>query len=69
MSDLQELTNELMADEEFRREYEAIQPELDITRAILDAKIRAGITPAQLAFIRTPPAFGCSGNTPGKADS
>ena len=35
MSDLQELTNELMADEEFRREYEAIQPELDITRAIL----------------------------------
>ena len=34
MSDLQELTKELMADEEFRREYEAIQPELDITRAI-----------------------------------
>ena len=30
MSDLQELTNELMNDEEFRREYEAIQPELNI---------------------------------------
>ena len=49
MSDLQELTNELMADEEFRREYEAIQPELDITRAILDARIRAGITQKQLS--------------------
>ena len=55
MSDLQELTNELMADEEFRREYEAIQPELDITRAILatrailDARIRTGITQKQLS--------------------
>lgn len=49
MSDLQELTNELMADEEFRREYEAIQPELDITRAILGARIRAGITQKQLS--------------------
>lgn len=49
MSDLQELTNELMADDEFRREYEAIQPELDITRAIMDARIKAGITQMQLS--------------------
>ena len=49
MSDLQELTNELMNDAEFRREYEAIQPELDITRAIFDASIRAGITQGQLS--------------------
>ena len=49
MSDLQELTNELMQDEEFRQEYEAIQPELDITRAIMDARIRAGITQTQLS--------------------
>ena len=49
MSDLQELTNELMQDEEFRQEYEAIQPELDITRAIMDARIKAGITQSQLS--------------------
>ncbi len=49
MSDLQELTNELMADEKFRQEYEAIQPELDITRAIMNARIRAGITQTQLS--------------------
>lgn len=28
MSDLQELTNELMQDEEFKKEYEALQPEM-----------------------------------------
>ena len=49
MSDLQELKNELMADEDFRQEYEAIQPELNITRAIMDARIRAGITQTQLS--------------------
>ncbi len=40
MSDLQELTNELMQDPEFKKEYEAIQPEVDIIRAILDARIK-----------------------------
>ncbi len=49
MSDLHEITNELMADEEFRREYEAIQPEQDITRAIMDARIKAGMTQMQLS--------------------
>lgn len=49
MSDLQELTNELMQDEIFRHEYEAIRPELDITRAIMDARIRAGMTQTQLS--------------------
>lgn len=49
MSDLQELTNELIKDEEFRREYEAIQPELDNARAIMDAQIRAGIVQIQLS--------------------
>lgn len=49
MSDLQELTNELMQDEAFRREYESIQPELNITRAIMDARIRAGLTQTQLS--------------------
>ena len=49
MSDLQELTNELMKDPDFKREYEALQPEMDITRAILDARIQAGLTQMQLS--------------------
>lgn len=49
MSDLQELTKELMSDEEFRAEYEALQPEMDITRAMMDARIRAGLTQTELS--------------------
>ena len=49
MSDLQILTDELMQDPEFREEYEAIQPEMDIKRAILDARIKAGLTQTQLS--------------------
>ncbi|MCR5097890.1 MAG: helix-turn-helix domain-containing protein [Lachnospiraceae bacterium] len=49
MSDLQELTDELMQDQEFVREYEAIQPEVNITRAILDARINAGMTQMELS--------------------
>ena len=49
MSDLQELTNELMQDPCFKKEYEALQPEMNITRAILDARIRAGMTQTELA--------------------
>ena len=49
MSDFKELTEELMQDEAFRAEYEAIQPDLDITRAIMDARIKAGLTQTQLS--------------------
>ena len=49
MSDLQELTNELMQDPEFKKEYEALQSEMDITRAILDARIHAGMTQLELS--------------------
>ena len=49
MSDLQELTDELMQDPEFVKEYEAIQPEINITRAILDARINAGMTQMELS--------------------
>ena len=49
MSDLQELTNELMQDPEFKSEYEALQPEMDIIRAILDARIHAGMTRLELS--------------------
>lgn len=49
MSDLQELTNELMKDPEFKKEYELLQPEIDITRALLDARIQSGLTQTQLS--------------------
>ena len=49
MSDLQELTDELMQDPEFVKEYEAIQPEVNITGTILDARINAGMTQMELS--------------------
>ena len=49
MSDLQELTDELIQDPKFVKEYEAIQPEVNITRAILDARINAGMTQMELS--------------------
>lgn len=49
MSDLQDLTNELMQNDDFRREYEALQPEMDIKRAILDARIKTGLTQMELS--------------------
>ena len=49
MSDLEELTNELMQDPGFKKEYESLQPEMDITRAILNARIQAGLTQIQLS--------------------
>ena len=52
MSDLQELTDELMQDPEFVKEYEAIQPEVNITRAILDARINAGMAQMELSHLQ-----------------
>ena len=49
MSDLQKLTDELLQDPDFKREYEPLLPEMDITRAILDARIRAGMTQTELS--------------------
>ena len=49
MSGLQELKKELLQDPEFRREYEAIKPEMDITRAILEARLREGLTQNELS--------------------
>ena len=49
MSDLQKMMGELLNDEEFKREYDALQPEMDITRAILNARINAGLTQIELS--------------------
>ncbi len=49
MSDFQELKEELMQDPIFKKEYESLQPEMDITRAILNARINAGLTQVELS--------------------
>ena len=49
MSDLQELTNELMQDAAFRKEYEALQLERDITMSLIRARKEAGLTQAELS--------------------
>ena len=50
MSDLQKLTAELMQNDEFRKEYEALQPERDITMALVNARKGAGLTQAELSM-------------------
>ena len=40
---------ELMRDPAFRKVYEAQKPKYDLIRAILDARIKRGITQAQIA--------------------
>ena len=49
MQNLEDIKLELMKDPEFLKEYEAIQPEMDIIRAIVDARIANNITQKQLA--------------------
>ena len=41
--------NKRMEDDDFRREYEAIQPEMDIIRAIVEARKSRNITQKELA--------------------
>ncbi|MBR6365834.1 MAG: helix-turn-helix transcriptional regulator [Lachnospiraceae bacterium] len=49
MSDLQKLTEELMCDPAFKTEYDAVQPEIEVTRALLNARIHAGLSQVQLS--------------------
>lgn len=43
------MLNEQMQNEEFKREYEAIQPEMDVIRAIVDARISQNLTQKELS--------------------
>ncbi len=45
MSDVRELTTELILDPDFKKEYEALAPEMEITRAIFNA----GMTQQELS--------------------
>lgn len=41
--------HEQLHDEEFRQEYEALQPERAIIQAIIDARIKSGLTKKELS--------------------
>ncbi|WP_415692698.1 helix-turn-helix domain-containing protein [Gardnerella vaginalis] len=49
MNDLHELTDELIKDPEFKKEYDALQPERDLTMSLVMARERAGLTQAELS--------------------
>ena len=49
MKTLKEYKKEQLNDPDFRREYEAIQPELDILKAMIDARELRNLTQKQLA--------------------
>ena len=44
MKTLNNTLSEQLKDEEFRKEYEAIQPEMDVIRAIVDARTSQNLT-------------------------
>ena len=49
MKILNDMLSDQLKDNEFRREYEAIQPELDVVRAIVDARTSQNLTQKELA--------------------
>lgn len=49
MKTLNEFLNEQLQDPEFKKEYENIQPEMDVIRAIVDARISQNLTQKELA--------------------
>lgn len=44
-----DMLNEQMQNEEFRKEYEAIQPEMDVIRVIVEARISQNLTQKELS--------------------
>lgn len=49
MSDFLKHKERLMKDPEFRAEYEALMPEMEVIRALIGARIEQNLTQAQLA--------------------
>ena len=49
MKTLQQLKEEQMKDTAFAKEYDAIQPEMDVIRAIVDARTSQNMTQKELA--------------------
>ena len=49
MRSFDEMLSRQLQNEEFKREYEAIQPEMDVIRAIVDARVSQNMTQKELA--------------------
>ena len=49
MSDFREYLNKQLEDPEFRAEWDALQPEMAIVQAMIDARKRAGLTQRELS--------------------
>lgn len=49
MKTLNDMLEKQLKDEEFRKEYEAIQPEMDIIKALVDARNSLNLTQKELA--------------------
>lgn len=49
MKTLNEMLSEEMKNDEFRKEYEAIQPQLDVIRAMVDARNSVNMTQKELS--------------------
>lgn len=49
MKTFNDMLEKQLKDEEFRKEYEAIQPEIDVIRAIVDARVSQNLTQKELA--------------------
>ena len=49
MKTFDDMLNEQLKNDDFRKEYEAIQPEMDIIRAIVDARVSQNLTQKELA--------------------
>ena len=49
MSEFQELLQEQLKNPEFKKEWEDIQPELDVIRAMVNARISQNLTQKELA--------------------
>lgn len=49
MSDFDDFLTEQLKDDEFRKEYEALEPEFAIIQAIIDARKTEGITQKELS--------------------
>ena len=53
MKTLNEFLDQQMQDPEFKKEYEKIQPEMDIIRAIVDARVSNNLTQKELVQTAT----------------
>lgn len=49
MSEFKNFLNEQLQDEEFKKEWDNIQPEMDVIRAMVDARISQNLTQKELA--------------------